>query len=49
MNTATKITVESAATANEVLVNALAILCGLALVVFACVATSGLDTSAGFF
>ena len=35
--------------ANKVLVNAMAVMCDLALVVFVCMATSGLDMSAGFF
>ncbi len=35
--------------ANKALVNAMAVMCGLALVVFVCMATSGLDMSAGFF
>ena len=35
--------------ANKALVNAVAVMCGLALVVFVCMATSGLDMSAGFF
>jgi hypothetical protein len=35
--------------ADNVLVDAMAVICGLALVAFACMATSGLDMSAGFF
>jgi hypothetical protein len=34
---------------DNVLVNVMAVICGLALLVFACMATSGLDMSAGFF
>jgi ribose/xylose/arabinose/galactoside ABC-type transport system permease subunit len=49
MDTATKISVESAATANDVLANAMAIICGLGLVMLACMATNGLDLSVGFF
>jgi hypothetical protein len=37
------------ATANNLIVNAIAVVCGLGLVVFACMATSGLDMSVGFF
>jgi hypothetical protein len=50
MDNATKISDEiiPAAPAN-LLINAMAVACGLALVVFACVATNGLDMSAGFF
>jgi hypothetical protein len=35
--------------ANKILVNAMAVMCGLALVVFVCMAANGLDMSAGFF
>jgi hypothetical protein len=35
--------------ANNLIVNAMAVICGLGLVVFACMATSGLDMSVGFF
>jgi len=35
--------------ANNLIVNTMAVVCGLALVVVACMATSGLDMSAGFF
>ena len=34
---------------NVLVINVLAVMCGLALVVFACMATNGLDMSAGFF
>jgi hypothetical protein len=34
---------------NVYVVNAIAIICGLGVVVFACLATSGLDMSVGFF
>jgi hypothetical protein len=35
--------------ANNFIVNLAAILCGLGLVAFICLATSGLDLSPGFF
>lgn len=38
-----------AAARNILIVNTMGVVCGLALVVFVCVATSGLDMSAGFF
>lgn len=37
------------APANKFLVNALAIVCGLAVIIFICAATPGVDTSLGFF
>jgi hypothetical protein len=37
------------ASASKFLVNALAVICGLGVLVFICMATSGLDMSAGFF
>jgi hypothetical protein len=37
------------APANNLFINAMAVMCGLALVMFACMATNGLDISAGFF
>jgi hypothetical protein len=37
------------AAANNLIINVVAVMCGLGLVVFACMATSGLDMSAGFF
>ena len=50
MDSVTKISSEAVpAAANKLIINAMAIACGLVLVVFACVATSGLDLSAGFF
>ena len=50
MNTATKISVEEMATAtNNIIVNTMAVICGLSLVIFACMATNGLDMSVGFF
>ena len=50
MESVTKISAEAApATANNLIINAMAVICGLGLVVFACIATNGLDMSAGFF
>jgi hypothetical protein len=50
MDNVAKISAEAVPSmANNVMVNAMAVICGLALVVFACMATSGLDMSAGFF
>jgi hypothetical protein len=50
MDSATKISAEAApAEANIVIVNVMAVMCGLALVIFACLATDGLDMSPGFF
>ncbi len=50
MNSATKMSAEVIANSTgNVVVTAMAIACGLALVVFVCVATPGLDLSAGFF
>jgi hypothetical protein len=37
------------AAANNLIVNTIAVICGLGLVVLACMATSGLDMSVGFF
>jgi hypothetical protein len=37
------------AATNNLIVNAMAVICGLVLVVFACVVTNGLDMSVGFF
>jgi hypothetical protein len=37
------------ASANDFLVNAMAVLCGLAVLVAICLAKPGLDMSAGFF
>ena len=50
MDNIAKISAEAVpAVANNLIVNVMAVICGLALVVFACMATSGLDMSAGFF
>ena len=50
MDSVTKVSPETAsASVNIVIINVLAVMCGLALVVFACVATNGLDMSPGFF
>ena len=50
MNTVAKISTEAMpAAANNLIVNAMAVICGLGLLVFACMATSGLDMSVGFF
>ena len=35
--------------ADKLIVNVMAVMCGLALVLFACMATSGLDMSPGSF
>ena len=49
MDNVAKISAEAVPSmADNVMVNAMAVICGLALVVFACMATSGLDMSAGF-
>ena len=34
---------------NVLIINTMGVVCGLALVVFVCVATAGLDMSAGLF
>jgi hypothetical protein len=50
MNTITKISGEAVPAAfNNLIINTMAVICGLGLVVFACMATSGLDMSPGFF
>jgi hypothetical protein len=50
MDNVAKISAEAVPSATDnVLVNVMAVICGLALLVFACMATSGLDMSAGFF
>jgi len=55
MDSVTKISTDTApsmannATVNDVMVNVMAVICGLAVLVFACMATSGLDMSPGFF
>ena len=37
------------ASINKFIVNALAVMCGMGVLVLVCMATSGLDMSAGFF
>jgi hypothetical protein len=51
MDTVTKISTTEAvpSAANNLVINVLAVMCGLALVVFTCMATNGLDMSPGFF
>jgi hypothetical protein len=50
MNSVVKASTEAvSAAANNLIINVVAVMCGLGLVVFACMATSGLDMSAGFF
>jgi hypothetical protein len=50
MNSVAKISAEAVpGAANDLITNVMAVICGLGLVVLACVATSGLDTSVGFF
>jgi hypothetical protein len=50
MNTVAKISTEAMpAAANNLIMNVMAVICGLGLVVLACVVTNGLDTSVGFF
>ena len=50
MDSVTEISAETVpSVANNLIVNVTAVMCGLALVVFACMATSGLDMSPGFF
>lgn len=50
MDNVAKIFAEAAPSAShKLIVNTLAVICGLAVLVFACMATSGLDMSAGFF
>jgi hypothetical protein len=50
MDSITEISDEAVpATDTNLIINAVAIMCGLAVVVFACMATSGLDMSPGFF
>jgi hypothetical protein len=50
MDTVTKNSTEAVpAAANDLIINVLAVMCGLALIVFACMATDGLDMSPGFF
>jgi hypothetical protein len=50
MESVTKIAAEDISAArNNLMINVLAVICGLGIVVFACMATDGLDMSAGFF
>ena len=50
MDSVTKISAEAVpSTDTKLIINVMAIMCGLALVVLACMATSGLDMSPGFF
>jgi hypothetical protein len=50
MDSVAKISPETAsAGANILIINVMAVMCGVALVVFACVATNGVDMSPGFF
>jgi hypothetical protein len=49
MNTVAKISAETAPAANNPIVSVVAVMCGMALVVFVCMATNGLDMSPGFF
>jgi hypothetical protein len=50
MDTVAKISTETVpAVANNLIINVMAVICGLSLVVFVCMATSGLDMSPGFF
>jgi hypothetical protein len=37
------------AATNNLIVNVMAVICGLGLIVFACMVTNGLDMSVGFF
>ena len=50
MQTVEKIQSEAAgASAGNFLINAMAVTCGMGVLVLICMATSGLDMSAGFF
>jgi hypothetical protein len=50
MQTIEKMPGEAAGTSvNKFIVNALAVMCGMGVLVLICMATSGLDMSAGFF
>ncbi|MGA2995652.1 hypothetical protein [Bradyrhizobium sp.] len=49
MDSAAKISDNAVPSTDTNLVNVMAVMCGLALIVFACMATSGLDMSPGFF
>jgi hypothetical protein len=51
MDAVAKISAEAVvpASATNFIMNAMAVMCGLAVVMVACMATSGLDMSLGFF
>jgi hypothetical protein len=49
MDSVAKVSAEAVPAAGNMIVNVMAIACGLALALFASVATNGLDMSAGFF
>jgi hypothetical protein len=50
MDSVTKISGQAVPSmANKAIVNVMAVICGIAVLVFACMATSGLDLSPGFF
>jgi len=50
MDSVTKMSADVIATSTgNVMATVMAVTCGLALIVFACVATAGLDMSTGFF
>ena len=50
MDSVTKTSAQPAPSmANNAIVTVMAVICGLAVLVFACMATSGLDMSPGFF
>ena len=50
MENVAKISAQAApSVSNVVIINAMAVLCGLAVVMFACMATYGIDMSVGFF
>lgn len=50
MDSVTKVSAETVpASTHVLLMHATAVVCGLGLVIFACIATEGLDISYGFF
>ena len=51
MDSVANISAEAAvsASAHNLMMNAMAVMCGLTLVVMSCMVTNGLDVSAGFF
>ena len=50
MDNVAKVSAEAVpSVSNIVIINAMAVLCGLAVVVFACMASYGIDMSVGFF